>query len=177
MELAEVEKSPKGSGAARADRRRAHLASIATREKRVTIQACLRRPAATATGGESFGRSLRRSNDSPEGCGSWTRRSSEPPLAEKPLRCTRRRRRGDQAASDTESAPICTGLPGTHKASCALPRCTAAGGRLRTRPKRGAHKRARCGASGDTGQRGELFFPICGTAAALLFARFPIAGR
>ena len=65
----------------------------------------------------------------------------------------------DQAASDTESAPIRTGLPGTHKASCALPRCTAAGGRLRTRPKRGAHKRARCGASGDTGQRGELFFP------------------
>ena len=85
----------------------------------------------------------------------------------------------DQAASDTESAPICTGLQGTHKASCALPRCTAAGRRLRTRPKRGAHKRARCGASGDTGperlhhvtieatrQRGELSSPICGTAAA-----------
>ena len=79
--------------------------------------------------------------------------------AEKPFRCTKCRRRGDQAASDTESAPICTGLPGTHKASCALPRCTAAGGSLRTRPKRGAHKRARCGASGDTGQRGELSFP------------------
>ena len=72
----------------------------------------------------------------------------------------------DQAASDTESAPICTGLPGTHKASCALPRCTAAGGSLQTRLKRGAHKRARCGASGDTGQRGELSSPICGTAAA-----------
>ena len=85
----------------------------------------------------------------------------------------------DQAASDTESAPICTGLPGTHKASCALPRCTAAGGSLRTRPKRGAQQRARCGASGDSGperlhhvtieatsQRGELSFPICGTAAA-----------
>ena len=85
----------------------------------------------------------------------------------------------DQAASDTESAPIRTGLPGTHKASCALPRCTAAGRRLRTRPKRGAQQRARCGASGDTGperlhhvtieatsQRGELSSPICGTAAA-----------
>ena len=118
-----------------------------------------RRPAANATGGESFGRSLRRSNDSPEGCGSWTRRSSEPPLAEKPLRCTKCRRRGNQAASDTESAPICTGLPGTHKASCALPRCTAAGRRLRKRPKRDAQQRARCGVSGDTGQRGELFFP------------------
>ena len=53
-----------------------------------------RRPAATATGGESFGRSLRRSNDSPEGCGSWTRRSSEPPPAEKPFRCIQRWRRG-----------------------------------------------------------------------------------
>ena len=132
-----------------------------------------------ATGGESFGRSLRRSNDSPEGCGSWTRRSSEPPHAEKPFRCTKCRRRGDQAASDTESAPICTGLPGTHEASCALPRCTAAGGSLRTRPKRGAQQRARCGASGDSGperlhhvtieatsQRGELSSPTCGTAAA-----------
>ena len=85
----------------------------------------------------------------------------------------------DQAASDTEIAPSCTGLPGTHKASCAPPRCTAAGGSLRTRPKRGAQQRARCGASGDSGperlhhvtieatsQRGELSFPICGTAAA-----------
>ena len=74
----------------------------------------------------------------------------------------------DQAASDTESAPTGKGLQGTHKASCALPRCTAAGGSLWTRPKRGAHKRARCGASGDTGNAASCLFPICGTAAALL---------
>ena len=202
-------------------RRRTESRLLEPAERSGTRRACGGRAAET-TGGESFGRSLRRSNDSPEGAAvraDWRRAhlasgvgrprtrleeiNSRAARHELQQRINLRKDAGagragaaslprgetfplhqapakrDQATSDTESAPICTGLPGTHKASCALPRCTAAGGSLRTRPKRGAQQRARCGASGDSGperlhhvtieatsQRGELSFPICGTAAA-----------
>ena len=136
-----------------------------------------RRPAADATGGESFGRSLRRSNDSPEGCGSRTRRSSEPPHAEKPLRCTKCRRRGTRQRAIRRARRSARGFRGRTRRAVLSPVAQPPGEDY-GRGRKGAHTSALDVERAEIpGNAASCFFPICGTAAALLFAGFPIAGR
>ena len=102
----------------------------------------------TATGGESFGRSLRRSNDSPEGCGSWTRRSSEPPPRRNLSAASSAGEEGPGSERYGERADLHRASGDAQGELCSPP-LHSRRGKSTDEAKRGAHKRARCGASGD----------------------------